>query len=74
MHAREFLALANAPQTPAQDKAVSKPASAASPLPARLIITASKRLLDQVGAGKMSLEDFKKAATMEHLTFSSPQK
>jgi tetratricopeptide (TPR) repeat protein len=74
MHAREFLALANAAQTPGQDKAVSKPASAASPLPARLIITASKRLLDQVGAGKMSLEDFKKAATVEHLTFSSPQK
>jgi tetratricopeptide (TPR) repeat protein len=38
-------------------------------LPAKLIISAPKRLLDEVGTGKMSLAEFKKAASIEFLTF-----
>jgi tetratricopeptide (TPR) repeat protein len=38
-------------------------------LPAKLIISAPKRLLDEVGTGKMSLAEFKKAAGIEFLTF-----
>jgi hypothetical protein len=55
--------------SPNLDKNVSTP-TPPSPLPARLIITAPKRLLTQVGSGKMSLDDFKKAASVEHLSFS----
>jgi len=68
-HARELLAQAN----PAK-KSVPKAAPAASPLPSRLIITAPKRLLDQMGAGKISLVEFKKGVTVEHLTFDGSQK
>lgn len=42
-------------------------------LPAKLFISASKKLLDQAGAGKVSLEDFKKSATVEHLDFTKPK-
>jgi hypothetical protein len=38
-------------------------------LPAKLIISASKSLLDQVGAGKMNFEDFRKAATVQFVEF-----
>lgn len=46
-----------------------KPATAKSSamaLPARLTITASKRMLDQVGSGSMSYDEFRKAATVEY--------
>lgn len=45
-----------------------------SPLPARLILSASKRLLDQVGNEKISFEEFKKAASVEYLTFPASAK
>ena len=57
------------------DKAAKSPAATASAaLPAKLIISAPKKLLDQAGAGKISFEDFKKAATVEYLTFAPPEK
>jgi hypothetical protein len=34
-------------------------------LPSKLVVTASKKLLDEVGAGKMTFEAFRKAATVE---------
>jgi hypothetical protein len=51
----------------------SKP-GASSALPAKLIISAPKKLLDQVGAGKISFEDFKKTATVDYVTFTAPEK
>jgi len=71
--ARELLAQA----APAADKSAPRPTAAtgvAEPLPSRLMISAPKRLLDQVGASKITLEDFKKKATVERLSFSVPQK
>lgn len=43
-------------------------------LPARLIVSAPKRLLDQAGQEKISFEEFKKAATVEYLTFPAAEK
>jgi hypothetical protein len=57
--ARELLGSADKPRT-------VKPVAAA-PVPAKLIISASKQLLDQVGAGKISFEPFEKAATVEYI-------
>ena len=37
-------------------------------LPAKLIIFAPKKLLEQAGAGKISLEEFKKGATIDNLS------
>jgi hypothetical protein len=37
-----------------------------TPLPAKLVISVSKRVLDQAGTGKMSLEDFRKQATISY--------
>jgi tetratricopeptide (TPR) repeat protein len=71
--AKELLAQAANP-APSADKSAPKTDPPASPLPSRLIITAPKRLLDQVGAGKKSVEEFKKAATVERLTFSASGK
>jgi hypothetical protein len=49
------------------------PAEAKPPSPARLpdklIISAPKKLLDQVGTGMITFEEFKKAATVEYVTF-----
>jgi hypothetical protein len=44
----------------------------AIPLPSKLIVSASKKLLDQVGSGRMSFEDFKKSATVQYLQFDGP--
>jgi tetratricopeptide (TPR) repeat protein len=52
-----------APKPPPATVTEGKPSS----VPAKLIVSASKTLLDQVGAGKMSLEEFEKAATVEHV-------
>jgi len=46
------------------------PKAAPLPLPAKVIISTPKRLLDQVGAGKISFEDFKKAAHVQYLNFA----
>src|SRR5262249_55546416 len=51
------------------DKAPKHGEAAGSPLPAKLIISVSKQLLDQAGSGKISMEDFAKGATVEYLTF-----
>jgi hypothetical protein len=46
------------------------PATASAPaLPAKLLISAPKKLLDLAGGGKISFDEFKKAATVEYLTF-----
>jgi hypothetical protein len=38
-------------------------------LPSKLIVSAPKKLLDQVAAGKISFQEFQKAATVEYLSF-----
>lgn len=43
--------------------------SAKSALPNKLIISASKRLLDDAGSGKISFEDFKKSVVIDYVTF-----
>jgi hypothetical protein len=43
-------------------------------LPAKLIISVSKQLLDQVGSGKISFEEFKQAVSVEYLTFPAAAK
>lgn len=48
---------------------VAQPAgSVAAPRPARLTISAPKKLLDQIGAGKMGLDEFRKQATVEYIS------
>jgi tetratricopeptide (TPR) repeat protein len=49
---------------------VGKGASSSS-LPSKLIISAPKKLLDQVGAGKISYADFRRQATIDYLGLSS---
>jgi tetratricopeptide (TPR) repeat protein len=46
-----------------------RPATAGIELPSKFILSASKKLLDQVAAGKISLEDFKKGVAVQYLTF-----
>lgn len=48
--------------------------SSAAPLPAKLIVSISKRVLDQVGSGNLSMEAFRKEAHVENLTFPTQQK
>jgi tetratricopeptide (TPR) repeat protein len=43
-------------------------------LPARLTLSAPKKLLDQVGKDKLTFEEFKKAATVEYQTFPAGAK
>jgi tetratricopeptide (TPR) repeat protein len=45
-----------------------------TPLPGKLVISATKKQLDDVGSGKMSFEDFKKAASVEYVTFPAEKK
>jgi tetratricopeptide (TPR) repeat protein len=48
----------------------TKPAEAARPLlPAKLVISAPKRLLVQVGSGHLSPDAFQKAATVDFVNF-----
>jgi hypothetical protein len=69
-----------APRSPFTESAAQKPApmkGAAQPqaaLPGKMIVSATKRLLDQVGSGKLSFEDFKKQASVQYLTFGGAQK
>jgi hypothetical protein len=44
----------------------------AVPLPPKLIVSAPKKVLDLVGAGKVTFEEFKKSATVQLLTFPNP--
>jgi hypothetical protein len=44
---------------------VARTLAVAPTLPSKLIVTASKKLLDEVGSGKTSFEAFCKAATVE---------
>jgi tetratricopeptide (TPR) repeat protein len=64
--AREALAQAELAKT-----VTPAPAKAASPLPSRLTITVPKRLLDPAGTGKITMEEFKKEATVEYLPFAA---
>jgi hypothetical protein len=48
--------------------------AAPSALPSKLIVTASKKLLDEVGSGKTSFEAFTKAATVEYVKPSVDKK
>jgi tetratricopeptide (TPR) repeat protein len=43
--------------------------AAGSPLPSKLIISVPRKLLDQVATGKISMEEFTKAANVDYLTF-----
>jgi tetratricopeptide (TPR) repeat protein len=54
--------------SPAQRAAAGKPA-----LPAKLVIAASKRLLDQVGHGKMTFEEFRKQVTVDYSSFPASE-
>ena len=54
-------------------KPPEQPQPVATPLPAKLIISAPKKLLDQVGEGKITLEEFKKQATVDYQNFA-PEK
>jgi tetratricopeptide (TPR) repeat protein len=66
--ARQLLDKAKASRERAGKSAAEKPAAAkpAGPtLPARLTISATKRLLDQVGSGTISFDEFRKAARIE---------
>ncbi len=40
--------------------------SPANPVPPRLVISAPKKLLDQIGSGKMSFDEFRQAATVDY--------
>jgi hypothetical protein len=53
---------------PAKEPAKEKPKAAA--LPSKLIISASKKLLAEVGAGKISFEDFTKGVSAEFVNFN----
>ncbi len=44
-----------------------QPPRAAAAQPAKLIVSAPKRLLDQVGGGKVTFEEFRKAAKVEYI-------
>jgi tetratricopeptide (TPR) repeat protein len=56
-------------------KAKSAPAaSPAVPLPVKLIISAPKKLLDQVKEGKMSFEEFRRQASVETLKFDGKRR
>jgi tetratricopeptide (TPR) repeat protein len=54
----------------AQDKDVQRGGTGGSPrLPAKLIVSASKRLLDRAGPSGIGFAEFRKAAHVEYLTF-----
>jgi tetratricopeptide (TPR) repeat protein len=75
--ARKAIALAvkflkNAPNAGQNGKVVR--GKVAANLPAKLIISASKKLLDQVGRGKITFAEFRKEASVEYLNFSARTK
>jgi hypothetical protein len=42
------------------------------PLPTKLTISATKKLLDQVGSGKISYDEFRKQVTLDYSSFTEP--
>jgi tetratricopeptide (TPR) repeat protein len=56
------------------ETAPAKKDAPAAQAPTKLILSAPKKLLDQVGSGKMSLEEFKKQVTVEYDQAVSPSK
>jgi tetratricopeptide (TPR) repeat protein len=75
--ARKAIALAvkflkNAPNERQNGKVVR--GKVAANLPAKLIISASKKLLDQVGRGKITFAEFRKEASVEYVNFSARTK
>jgi tetratricopeptide (TPR) repeat protein len=58
-----------APRVKVQGEIKEVAAKPAIKLPTRLIISAPKKLLDQVGSGKITPADFQKQATFEVLNF-----
>ncbi len=52
----------------------ANPTPAASPLPAKLVVTVSKKLLDDVGSGRMTFEAFCKAAMVEYVNPAAEKK
>lgn len=64
-------AAASVPRAPKTVTSTQAPATTKEvPIPARLIISVRKSALDQ--AGKVPFEEFRKAASVEHLTFAPP--
>jgi hypothetical protein len=59
-----------------QDKSDTRAANPGAPLisPPKLIISASRDLLNRAGTGKISFDEFKKAATVQTLTFTPATK
>lgn len=54
-------------------KTEAAPPAAGPQLPARLTLSAPKKLLDQAGAGQMSLEEFRRTARVELLHFGDDE-
>jgi hypothetical protein len=57
---------------PTHGRAAEPAATPRSPLPAKLIITVPKKLLDQAADGKMPLEEFRKGTTVESIPGAPP--
>src|SRR5262249_20230804 len=66
--ARHFLELAGKAAAEAAKLTGKEPATTGVVVPNQLIISATKRQLDQAAGGKMSLEEFRKAAQIEYRT------
>lgn len=49
------------------ESTVRAPRSTPAQLPSKLVVSASKKLLDEVGSGKMTFDAFRKAATVEYV-------
>jgi tetratricopeptide (TPR) repeat protein len=62
------------PEQIAQPKVEKPSETKPTGTPAKLIITAYKQHLDEVGSGKISLEEFKKRVTVEYVTLPAGQK
>jgi tetratricopeptide (TPR) repeat protein len=69
MAAEHLKEAADSTQKPAAGGGDAKPNSSPS-LPPKLIISAPKKLLDQIGAGKVSYADFRRQATIDYFGFS----
>ena len=61
-----LIALQKRPTTQATQKDETKPIS----LPARMIISVEKSLLDQISAEEITFEDFKKKTSVQHLSLA----
>ncbi len=71
--ARQFVPNQAVLERPTNAKPTPTPESRQA-LPAKLVISAPKRLLDQVGSGKVSFDEFKKGATVDYLNFAPTKK